>query len=323
MQDDLNRREFVAGAGATALVGALGTGVHGESQSRKRPPGPNDRPRLAQIGCGSIGRHNANIVLDLGLYERPASPVVRRLYDDGRTNILFVGRIIPNKRIEDLVRVFAAYQRWVDPRSRLLLVGDHRGFERYFDRLRELVSELRLDEVVFTGQVDDDELYAHYREADRLSSRDGKPVAYHVIQWLSAQALQQLVEARDKREMPVDSATRNSLDQHCAVLIELAAEGEARSPDFWNTAVRTDCAVLKALAGLQFQERADDIVKGYVDAVTRGGSPRELLSVIEHLAFLRDMLAAKAGESGRATRSLLDDQVLAIGGIAQRLQARL
>ncbi|MEE8218217.1 MAG: glycosyltransferase, partial [Vicinamibacteria bacterium] len=52
------------------------------------------------------------------------------------------------------------------PRSRLLLVGDHRGFERYFDRLRELVSELRVDEVVFTGQVDDDELYACYREAD-------------------------------------------------------------------------------------------------------------------------------------------------------------
>jgi glycosyltransferase involved in cell wall biosynthesis len=106
------------------------------------------------------------IVLDLSLYDRSPSPIVRRLFDDERTNILFVGRIIPNKKIQDLVRVFAAYQRYVDPRSRLLLVGDHRGFERYFDRLRELVSELRVDEVVFTGQVDDDELYAYYREAD-------------------------------------------------------------------------------------------------------------------------------------------------------------
>ena len=52
------------------------------------------------------------------------------------------------------------------PQSRLLLVGDHRGFERYFDRLQELVRELRVDEVVFTGQVDDDELYAYYRLAD-------------------------------------------------------------------------------------------------------------------------------------------------------------
>jgi glycosyltransferase involved in cell wall biosynthesis len=106
------------------------------------------------------------IVLDLARYHRPASPVTRRLYDDERTNILFVGRIIPNKRIEDLVRSFAAYQRWVEPRSRLLLVGDTRGFERYLDRLQELVSELRVDEVVFTGQVDDAELYACYQEAD-------------------------------------------------------------------------------------------------------------------------------------------------------------
>jgi glycosyltransferase involved in cell wall biosynthesis len=106
------------------------------------------------------------IVLDLSLYERPPSPVVRRLYDDGRTNVLFVGRIIPNKRIEDLIRSFAFFQAQVQPQSRLLLVGDHRGFERYLARLQQLARELRVDEVVFTGQVDDDELYAYYRLAD-------------------------------------------------------------------------------------------------------------------------------------------------------------
>jgi len=106
------------------------------------------------------------IVLDLSRYDRKASPVVARQLDDGRTNVLFVGRIIPNKRIEDLVRTFAAFQRWVEPNSRLMLVGDYRGFERYFDRLQELVRELRVDEVLFTGQVDDDDLYAYYRAAD-------------------------------------------------------------------------------------------------------------------------------------------------------------
>ena len=64
------------------------------------------------------------------------------------------------------MRSFAFFQKFVRPQSRLLLVGDHRGFERYFDRLQELVRELRVDEVVFTGQVDDDELYAYYRLAD-------------------------------------------------------------------------------------------------------------------------------------------------------------
>jgi len=61
------------------------------------------------------------IVLDLSLYDRPLSPVVRRRYDDGRVNVLFVGRVIPNKRFEDLIRSFAVFQRWLKPRSRLLL----------------------------------------------------------------------------------------------------------------------------------------------------------------------------------------------------------
>jgi glycosyltransferase involved in cell wall biosynthesis len=105
------------------------------------------------------------IVLDLDSYARRASPVIRRLYGDGRTNVLFVGRIIPNKRIDDLIRAFAVYQRHLDRHSRLLLVGDYRGHERYFDRLQQWVRDLRLSEVVFTGQVDDDELLAFYSVA--------------------------------------------------------------------------------------------------------------------------------------------------------------
>jgi glycosyltransferase involved in cell wall biosynthesis len=116
------------------------------------------------------------IVLDLSLYDRPPSPVARRSFDDGRVNVLFVGRVIPNKRIDDLVRSFAVFQRWLRPRSRLLLVGDVRGFEAYRERLRELVRELGAEEVVFTGHVDDDELYAYYRVADAflcLSEHEG------------------------------------------------------------------------------------------------------------------------------------------------------
>ncbi len=116
------------------------------------------------------------IVLDFARYERRPSPVVRRLYDDGRTNILFVGRVIPNKKIDDLIRAFAWYQRWFDPSSRLLLVGDTRGFERYLSRLKTLVSGLGAEGVVFTGQVDDDDLYAYYGVADLflcLSEHEG------------------------------------------------------------------------------------------------------------------------------------------------------
>ncbi|HET8645321.1 MAG TPA: glycosyltransferase, partial [Vicinamibacteria bacterium] len=116
------------------------------------------------------------IVLDLDAYGGPVSPVVRRLYDDGRKTVVFVGRIIPNKRIDDLIRTFALYQRHAEPHSRLLLVGDYRGHERYFDRLRELVASLGVQEVVFTGHVDHDELLACYSVADLflcLSEHEG------------------------------------------------------------------------------------------------------------------------------------------------------
>jgi L-malate glycosyltransferase len=123
--------------------------------------GDSEFNRRELEGAGYLRTGVLPIVLDLSRYRAPGNPVVRRLYDDGRTNLLFVGRVIPNKRIEDLIAVFALYQRR-RPNSRLLLVGDHRGHERYLGRLQERVRELRLEEVVFTGHVDDDDLRALY-----------------------------------------------------------------------------------------------------------------------------------------------------------------
>lgn len=92
----------------------------------------------------------------------PPDPVVASRFRDGRKNLLFVGRVAPNKKIEDLVRAFCAYQRYVEPESRLFVVGDGRGHENYTRRLDELVSHLRVDEVVFTGAVTQSELNAYY-----------------------------------------------------------------------------------------------------------------------------------------------------------------
>jgi len=153
------RRELQALAGRTEL--ALG-----DSEFNRRELEEAGFPRTGVLP----------IVLDLDAYHRPASPVVRRMCGDDRTNILFVGRIIPNKRIDDLVRVFAVYQRYLEPQSRLLLVGDHRGHERYYDRLQEMVRELKVEEVVFAGHVDDDDLLAFYSVADLflcLSEHEG------------------------------------------------------------------------------------------------------------------------------------------------------
>ena len=48
-------------------------------------------------------------------------------YKDGYTNILFVGRITPNKKHEDIIRAFAYYKKHVNDKSRLILIGSSIG----------------------------------------------------------------------------------------------------------------------------------------------------------------------------------------------------
>ena len=116
------------------------------------------------------------LLLDPEQLAIPPSPVIRRMFDDDKTNFLFVGRVIPNKKFEDLIKVFYVYQKFVDPKSRLLLVGEYQGFERYFDALLRLVDELELEDVVFAGHVDTNDLAAYYQVGDvflSLSEHEG------------------------------------------------------------------------------------------------------------------------------------------------------
>jgi glycosyltransferase involved in cell wall biosynthesis len=87
-------------------------------------------------------------------------------FDDGWTNILFVGRMIPNKKIDDLIRFFHAYKTRCNPRSRLLLVGSYGGFDLYFAMLQQLVATLKVPDVFFMGHVSNEELSAFYDVAD-------------------------------------------------------------------------------------------------------------------------------------------------------------
>jgi glycosyltransferase involved in cell wall biosynthesis len=87
-------------------------------------------------------------------------------FDDSWVNILFVGRVIPNKKIEDLIRIFHAYKTRHNLRARLLLVGSHGGFELYLAMLQQLVATLGVADVHFLGHVTNEELTAYYDVAD-------------------------------------------------------------------------------------------------------------------------------------------------------------
>ncbi|MEW5983938.1 MAG: glycosyltransferase [Acidobacteriota bacterium] len=92
-------------------------------------------------------------------------PVLEKLLDDGLTNFLFVGRMVPNKRIEDIIRLAEHYKRYVDAYYRFIFVGRFEGVPRYYHQIRELLRRLGWlpDRFLFTGAVPDAELATYYR----------------------------------------------------------------------------------------------------------------------------------------------------------------
>jgi glycosyltransferase involved in cell wall biosynthesis len=69
-------------------------------------------------------------------------------YDDGATNLLFVGRLVPNKCQDDLIRSLCAYHHLLDPNSRLLLVGSEANAPGYRLELEAMAAALDLAERV-------------------------------------------------------------------------------------------------------------------------------------------------------------------------------
>lgn len=138
-----------------------------------------------------VSRYNATDLVRLGLAPVESLPplfdgsIARtepdagllKTYRDGWVNLLFVGRIAPNKRQDDLLRLLAVYQKYYEPKSRLLLVGKvFEDMEPYYRRLLKLERDGRLSQVVFAGAAGRRELAAYYRAAHlyvSLSEHEG------------------------------------------------------------------------------------------------------------------------------------------------------
>src|SRR5688572_14798307 len=58
------------------------------------------------------------VIPDFNHLDQPPDGAVAADFNDDWTNILFVGRLVPNKKFEDLIRAFHAYRALYNPRSR-------------------------------------------------------------------------------------------------------------------------------------------------------------------------------------------------------------
>jgi glycosyltransferase involved in cell wall biosynthesis len=89
-------------------------------------------------------------------------------YLDGRINIVFVGRFVPNKGHLNLLRTFAFFRKHMEPNSRLIMVGKlDPEFAKYGEEIQSSISDLGLNGSVVTvssaspGQLRSAYLAAH------------------------------------------------------------------------------------------------------------------------------------------------------------------
>ncbi len=106
------------------------------------------------------------ILIDWKVYDQSPDQATLARWSGVARKLLFVGRVSPNKRQDDLLRMFAYYRRCVDGEAHLLLVGAHRDQPQYYARLRELQRALGLESAAtFVGPVSTGALVAYYRQA--------------------------------------------------------------------------------------------------------------------------------------------------------------
>jgi glycosyltransferase involved in cell wall biosynthesis len=136
-----------------------------------------NRRELASLGFAPTGVLPIAVNTER-ITSAPPRPALERILSDGLINILFVGRIVPNKKIEDHIRLAEMYKRYVDSYYRFIFVGRYDGLPRYYAQVRALITEYDMlpDRFWFTGSVPDDDLAAFYRWADvyvSLSEHEG------------------------------------------------------------------------------------------------------------------------------------------------------
>lgn len=130
------------------------------------------------LACSDFNRQN---LLDMGYackinvlpilipfddYKKTPNQAVLEKYNDDFTNIIFLGRLVPNKKQEHVLEAFSEYQKKFNNKSRLFIVGNPAGCENYSEKLKEYAKKLNVKNVIFTGHTRFDEILSYYKLSD-------------------------------------------------------------------------------------------------------------------------------------------------------------
>jgi len=123
-----------------------------------------NRAELEKLGYNNTGV--LPVMYDFSrLSAEPDRDYMEKL-DDGYVNIMFLGRLAPNKKQDDLIKAFYFYKTLINPGSRLIIAGSYDGMEKYLNELVSLTKILDLQDVNFCGKVSYAQMAALYKRAD-------------------------------------------------------------------------------------------------------------------------------------------------------------
>ncbi len=120
----------------------------------------------------SYGYENVEVYpvfIDFSRLDRPPKRCLARHLGD-YLNVLVLGRVAPNKRIEDAIRAFNPLKLKLYPKSRLWIAGKINDHKYYYNALVRLASAWGLTDIVFTGKVSERELSTFLRYSTVLLS---------------------------------------------------------------------------------------------------------------------------------------------------------
>ena len=142
--------------------------------------------------CGFCDPTVLPICVDPAKWNCPPDPIVMERLQDGRTNILFVGRIAPNKKQEELVRAFRYYLA-LDPTARLILLGTSDPDDPYVAHVHDTIHLFGLAEFVLQpGAATEAQLAAYYRTSHlywSMSEHEGFGVPLIEAMWFDVPVL--------------------------------------------------------------------------------------------------------------------------------------
>lgn len=110
------------------------------------------------------------LIFDPALYGNSGSQSIEKIYKGTTKNIIFVSRVAPNKKIEDLMACYAFIKKRIRDDCRLIIAGKYNHDDEYFRYLIRHVGQFRAESVIFTGELTQEELTQYYKSADLFLS---------------------------------------------------------------------------------------------------------------------------------------------------------